>query len=125
MNLIKLKKQKKIVDRESSYYRMNKCIFNFQNFQTLSTFGGDIYNGKITIAEADEDQSYFSVEILNFKEKAKLESPEKKQQKEDALENFYNLFKRRERLLNAFESKTFPINILISKYLLLNKCFKD
>ena len=114
-----------MVERESSYYRMNKCIFNFQNFQTLSTFGGDIYNGKITIAEADEDQSYFSVEILNFKEKAKLESPEKKQQKEDALENFYNLFKSRERLLNAFESKTFPINILISKYLLLNKCFKD
>ena len=54
-----------MVERESSYYRMNKYILNFQNFQTINTFGGDIYNGKITI-EADEDQRDFSVEILNF-----------------------------------------------------------
>ena len=64
-----------MVERESSYNRMNKCIFNFQNFWIISTFGGDIYNGKITI-EADEDQRNFSDEILNFKKKAKPKSPE-------------------------------------------------
>ena len=34
---------------------------------------------------------------------------EKKQQKEDVLETLYNCFEDRERVLNAFDSKIFPI----------------
>ena len=36
---------------------------------------------------------------------------EKKQQKEDFLENLYNLFEGRERVFNAFDSKIFPTKI--------------
>ena len=75
--LNKIKGTEKTVDREILYYRTNKYTFNFQNFQTISTFGRDIYNGKITTEEADEDQRDLLVEILNFKKKAKPKSPGK------------------------------------------------
>ena len=45
------------VDRENLYYRTNEYTYNFRNFRTINTFGRDIYNGKITLKEADEDQS--------------------------------------------------------------------
>ena len=51
------------------------------------------------------------VEILNFRKQVKLKNGEKKQQKEDVLKNLYNLFQGRERVLNAFDSKIFPIKI--------------
>ena len=41
----------------------------------------------------------------------KPKNPEKKQQKEDALKNLYNIFECRERVLNVFDSKIFPIDI--------------
>ena len=41
----------------------------------------------------------------------KAKSPEKTQQKEDVLNNLFNLFKGRESVLNAFDSKIFPIKI--------------
>ena len=48
---------------------------------------------------------------MNFRKQVKPKSPEKKQQKEDVLQNSYNLFEGRERVLNTFDSKIFPIKI--------------
>ena len=90
-------------------------------------FGGDIYNSTITLKEADKNQSNLLVEILNFRKQPKLKNPEKKMKK-GLLENLYNFFKGRDRVLDAFESKIFRIKfecqlfqtrfptILISKY---------
>ena len=47
----------KTVDREKLIYKTKECIYSFKNFQTIKTFGRDIYNGKITLKEADEDQT--------------------------------------------------------------------
>ena len=80
-------------------------------FHTINTFGRDIYNGTITLKEAAKDQSDLLIEILNFRKEVKLKNPEKKQQKEDVLENLFNLFEGRERVLNVFDSKIFPIKI--------------
>ena len=71
-------------------------------FRTINTFARDIYNGANTLKEADNDQSDLLVEILNFRKQVKPKNPEKKQQKEDVLENLYNLFEGRKRVLNAF-----------------------
>ena len=100
-----------MVDREKLHYRTNEYTYNFQNFRTTNTFGRDIYNGTITLKEANEDQIDLLVEILNFREKVKAKNPEKKQIKKDVLENVYNLFEGRERVLNAFDSKIFPMEI--------------
>ena len=47
----------------------------------IKTFGRDIYNTEITLKEADEDQSNFLVEIINFKNKVKPQDPEKKKKR--------------------------------------------
>ena len=48
---------------------------------------------------------------MNFRKQVKPKNPERKQQKEDVIENLYNLSESRERVLNAFDSKIFPIKI--------------
>ena len=67
-----------MVDRENLYYKTNKDTYNFKNFRTVGTFGRDIYNGTITLKQADSDQADLLVEILNFKKQAKSKHLEKK-----------------------------------------------
>ena len=71
--LIKLKKQKK----EKLIYETNEYTYSFKNFQTIKTFGRDIYEGKITIKEADEYQTDLLTEIMNFKKNRKPRSKKK------------------------------------------------
>ena len=75
----------------------------------LKTFGGNIYEGKITIKEANEYQADLLAETMNFRKHTKPRSQEKKQEKEIAFENLYNFFEGREKVLDAFESKIFSI----------------
>ena len=46
-----------MVDRESLVYKTNKQTYSFKHFRTINIFGRDIYNGKTTLKEVDEDQS--------------------------------------------------------------------
>ena len=55
---------------------------------------------------------------MNFRKQVKPKNKEKKQQKEDVLKNLCNLFKGRERVLNAFQSKIFPIKKLKAQTIL-------
>ena len=55
---------------------------HIKNFQTINTFGRDTYNSKITLKEADEDQSSLLDEIMNFTKKNKTaKSREKTREK--------------------------------------------
>ena len=89
------------------YYRTNEHAYNFQNFRTTNTFGRDIYNGKITLKEANEDQSNLLVEILNFREKVKAKNPEKKQMKKMFLKTFIIFFKVEKEFLMIVIAKYF------------------
>ena len=105
--LDKIKEIEKNVDREKLIYETNEYTYSFKNFQTIKTFGRDIYEGKITIKEADEYQADLLTEIMNFRKNTKPRSQEKKREKEIVLENLHNFFQGREKILNAFESKIF------------------
>ena len=105
--LDKIKELEKNVDREKLVYETNEYTYSFKNFQTIKTFGRDIYEGKITIEEANEYQTDVLVEIISFKKHTKPRSQEKKQEKEIVLKNLYNFFEGREKTLDAFESKIF------------------
>ena len=114
----KISEIEKTVDREKLVYRASEYTYSFQNFRTIRTFGRDIYNGEITIKEADEDQSSLLNEIKNSRDKTKPQDVEKKtQKKKDVLKNLYNFFEGREKVLNAFDSKIFPIKTKGTGYL--------
>ena len=50
----KIKEIEKNVGREKLFYKSDKNKYNFKNFQTIRTFGKDIYEGKITFEKAEE-----------------------------------------------------------------------
>ena len=79
--LDKIKEIEKNVDREKLIYETNEYTYSFKNFQTIKTFGRDIYEGKITIEEANEYQTDLLAEIMNFRKNTKPRSQEKKTRK--------------------------------------------
>ena len=70
------------------------------------TFGRDIYEGKITIEEANEYQTDVLAEIMNFRKYTKARRQEKDKKKKLLLKTCTHFF-RVEKLLDAFESKIF------------------
>ena len=134
---IKLKKQKKKKkkNREKLVYKTNKYTYSFENFQTISSFGKHIYDGTITLEEANDYRTDLLAKIINFREKTKPKSLEKEEEEKIVLENLYGFFEGREKVLNAFASKIFSLkckgsgllNTNHSKLKILhqNKCFKD
>ena len=77
----KIKEIEKNIDREKLIYETNEYTYSFKNFQTIKTFGRDIYEGKITIEEANEYQTDLLAEIMNFRKNTKPRSQEKKTRK--------------------------------------------
>ena len=76
--LDKIKKIEKNVNRGKLIYETNEYTYSFKNFQTIKTFGRDIYEGKITIEETDKYQTDLIAEIMNFRKNTKPRSQEKK-----------------------------------------------
>ena len=72
MNLIKLNKQKKLQAEKVQF--IEQVIIHLVS----KKFGRNIYNGGITLKEADGDQRNLFVEILNFQDTAKPQEREKK-----------------------------------------------
>ena len=68
----------KTVDREKLIYKTKEYTYSFKNFRTIKTFGRDIYDGKIILKEADEDQADLLSEIISFKKITKPKTIEKK-----------------------------------------------
>ena len=79
--LDKIKEIEKNVDKEKLVYETNGYTYSFKNFQAIKTFGRDIYEGKITIEEANEYQTNLLAEIMNFRKNTKPKSREKKNNK--------------------------------------------
>ena len=84
-----------------------KIHITLKIFQIIRTFGEDIYNGEITLEEADKDQSNLVEKIIDFIEKTRPKSDKKRQEKENVEKNLYNFYEGREMVLNAFKSKIF------------------
>ena len=79
----KVKEIEKNLDKEKLIYETDEYTYSFKNFQTIKTFGRDIYEGNITIKEADEYQADLIIEIINFRKKTKPRSQEKKREKKN------------------------------------------
>ena len=56
----------------------SKEPFDFRMFKTIRSFDDDIYSGKITINEADQEQSDLVEYVLNLDQKARPKNKDKK-----------------------------------------------
>ena len=57
--LDKIKEIEKNVDKEKLSYDTDEYKYSFKKFQTIRTFGREIYEGKTTIKVADEYQPIY------------------------------------------------------------------
>ena len=81
--LNKIKEYEKKVSRDNMIYYSCKETFEFRMFQTIRSFGNNIYSSKITINKADLEQSDLVEYILNFNNKTRPKNKDdtKKKQK--------------------------------------------
>ena len=63
-------------------YYSSKEPFDYKTFKTIRSFGENIYNDKITINEANQEQADLVEYILNFNNKARPKSKHNKKIKE-------------------------------------------
>ena len=103
----KILKIEKNVDREKLVYDAGKYMYDFRTFNIIRTFGEDIYEGKITLEEADGDQSDLADEINKFIKEIRPKNYGKKEDKKIVIKNLRNFLKAREMVLNGFKSKVF------------------
>ena len=61
-DLDRIKEIEKNVDREKLVYKTNEYTYSFKNFQTIKTFGRDIYEGKFTLEKANEYQPIYWID---------------------------------------------------------------
>ena len=66
-------------------YYSSKEPYDFRMFKTIRLFGDDIYSSKITINEADQEQSDSAEYILNFNNKTRAKNKDDKKTKKISL----------------------------------------
>ena len=100
--LYDLKKwQVKIKRKDSKYRTNNNNTYDFQQYDTIRSFGDNIYPDKINADEAEMDQTNLLENILEFNEG--------KNKKVSTYESVYTLHEGWELILNAFRSGVFPM----------------
>ena len=104
--LDKIQKIEKTVDREKLINKTKEYTYSFKNFRTIKAFGRDIYDGKITLKEADEDQADLLSEIIIFLKNSKTKNYREKTRQKIIYKNLYILKVEKEFLM-----------LLIVKYL--------
>ena len=102
-----IKKIEKNVDREKLVYDADKYRYDFRTFKTIRTFGKDIYEGKITLEEADEDQSNLTDEIGKFIKETRPKNVDKKRERKIVMKNLRDFLNAKEMVFNGFKSKIF------------------
>ena len=68
-------------------YETNKFMFDFQEFQTIRSFGDSIYTGKINMEEAEIDQNNLLKNMVNFDKKSRLRSKEDRDEKRNTFDS--------------------------------------
>ena len=80
---MKLQNAKKKIKRTNLNYETNqRTDFDFQQFKTIKSFSESIVSGKVTISEADVDQSNLLENIMEYSNKSRPRREENKIKKE-------------------------------------------
>ena len=91
------------------FYDLSKQPFDFRTFKTIRSLGDDIYNKRVNIDEADQEQSNLDDYFFDFNSKTEPKSQKDKKRKKDVFDSVKNLCKGRKLVINAFKRRWFPL----------------
>ena len=66
-----IKKWENKIKQKVLKYETNRYVYDFQQFETIRYFGDSIYTGKISIDEAEIDQTNLLDNIVDFNNKSR------------------------------------------------------
>ena len=89
------------------FYDLSKQPFDFRTFKTIRYFGHDIYNNRINIDEADQEQFDLSDYFFDFSSKPKPKSKKGKVRKKEVFVSVRNLYKGRELVIMLLRADYF------------------
>ena len=98
-------------------YKASKYKYDFLQYETIRSFGENIYNGKMNIDKAEMDRGYLLKKLVEFNNESIPRTIEEKDKKRDTYESAYSLFEGRELILNNFKSRIFLIKARKNKEL--------
>ena len=97
------------IKRNNLKHETNKCIYDFQHFKTIKSFGENIISGEITISVADEDHSNLLEYIVEFNNKSRPKEKEGRMKKK-TFDSVNALYEGRELTFNASIKGILPLN---------------
>ena len=103
----KIKKIDDTIDREKLLYKASGNTYDFRKSKTIRTFGKDIYESKITLEEADKDQSDLLNEIKNFSDKTRPKNYKKNKKKKMLIITCINFIAQEKWFLTVLKAKYF------------------
>ena len=109
MKYMKPKKWEGTIKPKSLNYEASKYNYDFQQYETIRSFGESIYAGKISIHETEMDQTTLLKSMVKFNNKSRPKTKEGKDEEKNTFDSVSALFVGRESTLNPFRSGIFPI----------------
>ena len=85
-DLDKIKKWEEQIRPKDLVYKTNQNKYDFQQYETIRSFGDSIYNVKISIDEADTDQSSLLDSSKDFYDRSRPNTVESKNKKKKYLQ---------------------------------------
>ena len=110
-----IRKWEEEIKRKDLKCKTNKYLYDFQQFETIRSFGDSIYTGKINIDEPEMDQSNLLENIVKFNNKSKPKTKEGKAKKPNTFDSVNAPYEGWELTLNIFISGIFPIKEIQGK----------
>ena len=92
---MKLKKREDKIKGKDLKYELGKCKYDFQQYETIRSFGESIYSGKISIFEAHMDETNLLENMKEFNDKSRPKTKEGKDKKRNTF-NSIMLFTKME-----------------------------
>ena len=114
--IYEIKKWREKIKRKDLKYETGKYKYDFQKYQTIRSFSESIYAGKISIHQAEMDQTNLLEKLVNFNSKFRPKTKESKDKKQNSV-SISDLHKGRELTLNALRSEIFLIKEIQGKTL--------
>ena len=114
--IYQIKKYKEKIKREDLKYQTKKDTYDFQQYETVRSFGESIYTRKASIVEVEEDQTNLLENLVEFGNKSRLK--QRGYNKKEILMKVHMLFMDINSLwiltkciltLNVFKCGIFPI----------------
>ena len=105
MKLIK-KWEEKII-RKDLVYKANKYKYDFQQYETIRSFGASISSCKISVDKADINQNSLLDSLKDFDSGSRPKATKFKNKKRNSYKSAYALYEGRKLVLNAFRSGLF------------------